>query len=115
MLEGIMLRTRATGKSIEAYFQQFGSKTPQGLTEVTPDQFMEAVEGLDLPWGDDERQLRTLHEGLDQDLEKADRGTLAMTEIAGGVLDCVARTLPEHENEYLEITYTKLRRANRLS
>ena len=40
LLLEVMLRTRASGLSVEAYFQQFGSRDPRvpnALTELTPD------------------------------------------------------------------------------
>jgi hypothetical protein len=50
MLKDIMMRTRATGNCVESFFQQFGSKMHQGLTQ---DQFNRAILNLKVPWAED--------------------------------------------------------------
>ena len=55
MLRDIMLRTRATGNCVESYFQQFGSKVKEGLTE---DQFQRAILNLKCPWAEDHQNLQ---------------------------------------------------------
>jgi len=68
-----MLRTRASGLCVEAYFQQFGSKMPHGLTELTLDQFQRAIKNLGLSWADDQHELAMMYDCLDQDREDYER------------------------------------------
>lgn len=108
MLKDVMLRTRALGKTIEAFFQPFGSKMTHGLTELTSDQFKRAIKSLGLSWADDNSQLNLVFQGLDQDADRDYRGSLALEEIAFGVHDCVSKSLTDYENDYLEKTYQHL-------
>ena len=89
LLEEIMLKTRATGQCIEAFFQQFGTKMKHGLTELTMQQFKKALHKLGVPWADDESQIEMLFKLLDHDQELELRGTLGLDELAVGVIDCV--------------------------
>jgi hypothetical protein len=50
LFKDIMMRTRSHGLSVEAYFQQFGKLTPNGLTELTYENFRKAILGLKLSW-----------------------------------------------------------------
>jgi hypothetical protein len=105
-----MLRTRAYGLCVEAYFQQFGSKMPHGLTELTPDQFQRAIKSLGLSWADDRRELEMMYDCLDQDPDKAQRGTMGLDEIAIGIHDCVMNSCEDFEIQYLESTYQILKK-----
>ena len=89
MMKDVMLRTRALGKSIETYFQKFGSRI-DGPTELTYDQFKLAIKNLGLSWADDPSTLRMIFTSLDQNAEHKDRGGLGLDEIALGVLDGVS-------------------------
>lgn len=114
MLKDIMLRTRATGKSVEAYFQQFCQRTVHGTEELNKDEFMSAVKNLGPPWAEDRRRLASLHQALDHDQIKAEKGNISLEEIAWGVLDCVQESLQDCEHKYLETTYQILKRTSRL-
>jgi len=105
-----MLRTRAYGLCVEAYFQQFGSKMPHGLTELTPDQFQRAIKSLGLSWADDRRELEMMYDCLDKDPENAQRGTMGLDEIAIGIHDCVMHSCEDFEIQYLESTYQILKK-----
>jgi hypothetical protein len=110
MMKDVMLRTRALGKSIETYFQKFGSRI-DGPTELTYGQFKLAIKSLGLSWADDNSILKMIFTSLDQNAEHKDRGGLGLDEIALGVLDCVTRSVVGFESDYLEQTYQHLIRS----
>ena len=65
-----MLRTRAMGLCVEAYFQKHGTKMSWGLTELTPAQFKKAIKELDLSWADDRTQIDMIYLNLDHNENK---------------------------------------------
>ena len=85
----IMLRTKATGHCVESYFQQFGTKMKHGLTELTPPQFQQAVQGLNISWADDQTKIMSIFDILDKDKSTEERGTLGLDELAIAVIDTV--------------------------
>ena len=93
MLKDIMLRTRATGKSVEGYFQQFCQVTQHGVEELSRDDFVRAVRSLGPPWAEDRNRLATLHQALDHSQIKAEQGNISLEEISLCVLDCVRDSL----------------------
>ena len=86
-----------------------------GLTELTPDEFKTAITFLDLPWADDKSKLDLVHECLDKDTDFDQRGTLSLTEIAVGIIDCVPSNIIDFENKFLEITFKSLQKRNKIS
>lgn len=107
MMKDVMLRTRALGKSIETYFQKYGSRI-DGPTELTFEQFKLAIKSLGLSWADDNSILRMIFTSLDQNAAQKDRGGLGLDEIALGVLDCVTKSVTAFEFDYLEQVYLHL-------
>lgn len=110
MLKDVMLRTRALGKCVEAFFQKFGSRV-DGPTELTFDQFRLAIRSLGLSWADDNSILRMIFTSLDQDADRKERGGLSLDELAVAILDAVSKNVVDFEHEYLELTYQHLIRA----
>jgi len=107
MLKDVMLRTRALGKCVEAFFQKFGSRV-DGPTELSLDQFRLSIRSLGLSWADDDSRVKQMFTSLDQDAEHKERGGLSLDELALGVLDAVTKTVLDYEHEYLELAYQHL-------
>lgn len=63
-MKDIMLRTRAYGKSVECYFQQF---VDVKHNELSKDKFYLALKALDLDWVDDRGLFNEAYDALDYD------------------------------------------------
>lgn len=109
-----MIRTRAHGLCVEAYFQPFGEVNKSGLTELTTEMFQQGLKKLELNWADDFGLVERLFDELDADEDKSLRGSLTMDELAAGILDHVETTVEHHEFMFLEKVFQILKRNGRI-
>ena len=113
-IRDIMLRTRANGYCVEAWFQNFGSMMENGQVELSIDELTNALKALKLKWADDKILVEDVFRNLDHNQDEEMKGTVDLNELAMAVIDCASHPCSHYEIEYLEVCYNILKRQETL-